>query len=115
MIPDTTKEYLAGALNGESFTAPTHMAWGDSSTAASATDTSLASEIERNELTSERNARTVEYISTLNTTEANGSTIQEVGMFNAATNGTIFSRSIISPISKNSTFEIQTINRLRVK
>ena len=115
-MPNNTKQYIAGVLVGESFTAPSHIAWGDSSTVLDAASTSLTNELERNALdSSERSVTSVEYVGYLTESEMNGSTVREVGLFNASANGTAFSLNNTPNISKNSTFRIQTMFRVRVK
>lgn len=114
-LTNKTKEFLAGTLNSESYTAPNYIAWGTDGTTAYATDTSLGSEAER-KLCSvrQRTGRTVEFTATLLATEANGSTLREVGLLNANTDGDLFARDTTNAIEKNSNFEIQTSYYLKV-
>lgn len=110
------KQLITQSLAGSTFTAPSHVAWGDSSTVFDAESTSLGSEVERNAYdTRDLQSQTIEWVGLLTTLEANGTTITEAGLFNAASNGDMFLRNTFDGIEKTNAFEIETHFIMRVK
>lgn len=84
-----------------------HIAIGSDNTAPDVTDTALGSEITRESLVDEDIL--IDTYSTyifLDTTEANGNTIREMGAFNQASGGTMFNRALTNEIAKDSTKEV---------
>ena len=109
MITNLFKQLVTASLAGSTFTAPSHIAWGDSSTAATEDDTVLGNELERNAIdTNIVTGTTIEITSTLTTAELVGSTIKEVGLLNASSSGTLFMRNTFNDIEKTSGFEVDS-------
>lgn len=76
---------------------PSHIGIGTDNTAATATDTTLGTEVDRNALTSDSaSAGVITYKAFFSKSEANGNTIAEVGLFDAASSGNMFCRSVLS-------------------
>lgn len=86
----------------------THFAVGTSNTAAATTDTALGAEVLRDVVTSRTAsdlALTVKYF--LATGSANGNTLREAGLLNAAVAGTLFARVVLSaPIVKTNSIAV---------
>lgn len=95
---------LAQVISG-SGTAPTHIAIGTGTTAAAGTDTALGTEVDRNALGSSTSSSGVAtYKAFFSKAEANGSTIAEVGLFNASTGPTCICRSVLgATVAKDAT------------
>jgi len=111
------KENLISYLANQSPTPPTHIALGDDNTAFSESDTVLGNELSRKAIettTIKGDNRKVEYNTVFNTTELVGETIKEIGLFNAATSGTLFQRVVLGDIDKDDTFSIKVIITLKV-
>ena len=84
-----------------------HFAVGTDGTTTTDSMSALQSEIFRNSITRldlENNKLVVNYF--LASNEANGNTIQEAGIFNAASGGTMYARVIQSAIEKNENISI---------
>lgn len=79
---------------------PTHMAVGTSSTAASAGQTTLVSETDRNALTSNNASGAV--LTMVGDWAAGDATaaLTEAGVFSASSNGTMFARAVFSVVNK---------------
>lgn len=87
---------------------PSHIGIGTDDTAADVTDTTLGAEVDRNALTSDSaNAGVVTYKAFFSKSEANGSTIAEVGLFDASSSGNMFCRSILTtPVAKTASVSL---------
>jgi hypothetical protein len=86
---------------------PSHLAVGTSSTVVNTLDISLGAEVARIALTtSSAAAGVVTYSIYIPSTMANGSTLQECGLFNASSGGTLFARATFSSIAKDPTISI---------
>lgn len=110
------KQLINQALETGSLAVPSHMAWGSGSASFSESDTTLGSEIVRNAVgTTDRQSTTIEWTSTLSSGQANGESIYEIGLFNAATDGDMFIREVIYPVNKTSSFEYDAVALIRVK
>lgn len=80
--------------------AMSHMAIGTGAGAAAAGDTTLATELDRNALTSRTDAAAVvTYVGTWSAGDGTGA-ITEAGIFNASSNGTMLARVLFSVINK---------------
>jgi hypothetical protein len=79
---------------------PTHMAIGTGTTAAAAGDTTLQTELDRNALTS--NTASANVLTMVGDWAAGDGTgaITEAGIFNAASNGTLYARAVFPVINK---------------
>lgn len=109
MITKEFKELIAASLAGSTFTAPSHLAWGDDNTAPTEDDTTLGNELIINAKdTALLTGTTIEINGNLSTTDLVGSTIKEVGLFNASSEGALFMRNIFAEIEKTSGFEVDT-------
>lgn len=99
---------LAALIAKDSSAFPSHIAIGTDATAATATDVSLGAEVDRNAIVSDSASGAVAtFKAFFGKTEANGNTIAEVGMFDQASGGTMFCRSILSStIAKDATKSI---------
>jgi hypothetical protein len=81
----------------------TYLGVGDDATSPTINDTTLANEVDRN-------AEYSVYITTnelrsqvrFDTSDANGSTLREIGTFNASSSGTMYSRNLVTAFSKTS-------------
>lgn len=89
-------------------TPPTHLAFGTDATAAAGTQTALVAEVFRDALTSRvRTGLTITFKHFLSSSQANGNTLREWGLFNAAAAGTMFSRAVFgSPIIKTTSITV---------
>ena len=106
------KKNLISYLKGDSPTSPSHIAIGTDDTAANETDTSLVADVGRYAIASADKISTGNFIDfkvTLSTAQGNGNTIKEIGLFNAATNGTMFGRAVSSGLDKDSSFSVEII------
>ena len=98
-ITRTTLNRLRNALSGsgDAPLAATHLALGDGSTAASAVDTALVNEFFRGAFITVTND--TDYILKgrlfLATTDANGQTIRELGVYSAAAGGELIARAVL--------------------
>ncbi len=115
VMTNTGKEEIMTWLAGDSATAPTHIAFGTGTTAATANDTALETELDRTALSTTRSNQQVEFSVSIPSTEQNGEDITEVGLINASSDGDLFQRSVFNAISKTSSFDIQIDITLRMK
>lgn len=99
---------IAAVWAADSSTTPTHIGIGTDDTAAATTDTALGAEVDRNAiLTDFASGAVATFKAFFSKSEANGNTIAEVGMFDAASGGTMFCRSVLaSSIVKDATKSI---------
>lgn len=92
--------YIASRMKDATATAMSHMAVGTSNTAASLGQTTLVAEIARVTLTSTTvTTNQVEYVATFAAGTGTGA-LQEAGILNAASNGTMLCRTVYSVINK---------------
>jgi hypothetical protein len=106
------KTELAKWFNAESANSPTHFAVGTNSTAPNVTDSSLGAEDFRDAFDSQSRATTlVSFEGVILTTEATGSTLTEVGIFNSSSGGVMFSRNTFAALDKTDSIELQIENR----
>lgn len=96
---------LASRLKDASATVPSHMAVGTGTAAATGSQTALVAESARvafsnsNLVTTNVTGDSLQYIATFGAGVATG-TLTEAGIFNAATSGTMFSRTVFAAINK---------------
>lgn len=101
------RDALAGSLASATDAQATHFAVGTGSTAVTAADTALGSETTRNSMTkTTTTAGQVVFNYFLSTSQANGSTLTEAGLFNAASSGTMLARVVHTGIAKTSSIAI---------
>ena len=96
---------FAALIAGTGATAPTHMGIGTGTTAATAADTTLETEVDRNALVAtSASGAVVTYRAYWAKTDGNTNTVAEVGLFDAASSGTLIARTILSStVVKNNT------------
>lgn len=107
-VVDSGLELLASLVAGEQnddqyIGRPTHCAIGSDSTDVTSEDTTLAHEVFRNQFDSvKRTNNNVEFVTTFqaNQPESDRTRIEEVGLFNGASGGTMLSRAVFAPINK---------------
>jgi hypothetical protein len=105
LVVNTGLAYIASRMRDASASVMSHMAVGTGTTAASASQTALVTEIARVALTSTTLVTTnvtddsVQYSATFPAGEGTGA-LTEAGIFNAASNGTLLSRTVFSVINK---------------
>jgi len=104
LVVDSGLNLIRDRLAGTSSLYPTHLAVGTGSTAASAAQTTLVTEVFRDTLTSTTTAsKAVTFKYYLASGSANGNTIREIGLFTASSGGTMVARAMLaSPIIKTS-------------
>ena len=100
-------------LNGAAPTPPSHFAVGTGTTAVAAGDTTLETEVERNAVTTKTISGNgiLEYVGELLSTEANGNSLSEVGVLNAAAVGDLLLRKTHLAYSKTADFSVKYIVR----
>lgn len=120
MITDNMLTEMAKALAGESFVVPSHAAWATSSNPIVASMTTITSEVgSRTSVSDVRTGTTVEFsgIRTgASVPVAAGQQLFTVGLYSAATSGTLLSAVALPGITHTTTFDIDldysfTINR----
>jgi hypothetical protein len=105
------RDWLAGSVA----TAPAYVAVGDTNTAETKSDTTLANELVRDTIDTTSTAnKEITYEWTLLSTEQNGNNIKEVGLFNDPTTGDMFSRAIHATIAKTAAIEVRYRIRVRI-
>lgn len=110
IITDYVREALVGAFTGASVDVDvTHVAIGTDGTAATSADTALGAEVLRATPTSMVNysAVSVGFKLFVSSSQANGDTLREIGLFDAASDGNMMARSVsFMPIVKSSSITV---------
>lgn len=108
LVVTTGKQHIADQLSSSpGGNAMSHMAIGTGNTAAGASDTALQTELDRNALTSRTDSgAVVTYVADWAAGDGTGS-ITEVGVFNAASSGTMLNRAVFSTITKGASDTLQ--------
>lgn len=97
VVTNVGRNRFAKLIAQDTSTFPGWIGIGTDNTAADVTDTTLGAEVDRNALTSDSaNSGVITYKAFFSKSEANGNTIAEVGLFDAASSGNMFCRSILS-------------------
>lgn len=108
LVVDAGLNLIRDRLAGTSSAYATHLAVGTGSTAASASQTTLVTEVFRDVLTSTTTASkavTLKYY--LAAGSANGNTLREIGLFTASSGGTMIARALLaSSIVKTSSVTV---------
>ena len=103
LVVTTGKNYIASRIKDTTFGAMTHMAIGTSSSAASATDQTLVAEGGRVGLSATTvSTNTITYTATFpaGTGTSTSPGVQEAGILNAASNGTLLCRTVFPSVAK---------------
>ena len=103
------RNVLRDAIYGDSVIPyPSRLALGTGSTAVNASQTQLVNEVWRDTfMTKTKSEAQVEVRYFLTSTTANGNTLNEAGLFSAATGGTMYARVVFSePIAKTSSIAV---------
>lgn len=105
---------IAGLMGG-SGTIPSHIAIGTGSSTVVSGNTALDAETDRNTLTSIdlTVAKDVTYIADYSATELSGTTMFELGLFNASSAGSMFMREVIGSIAFAGDTELQIQSTIR--
>ena len=113
MITNSGLNLIRSFLTGGAPSAPSHMAVGTGTTGVVAGDTALETEVERNAQAGKvkTDNGVHEYVMSLASTDANGSSLSEVGVFNAAASGTMLLRQTHVPYSKTASFSVKYVIR----
>jgi hypothetical protein len=103
LVVTSGKQYIASRIKDTTYTAMTHMAIGTSSTAAAASDSILVAENGRVSLSATTvSTNTITYTATFPAGTGTSTTpgIQEAGILNASTNGTLLCRTVFPSVAK---------------
>lgn len=100
LVVDVGLDYIASRMKDATATAMSHMAAGSDGTTPAAGNTALGSELGRVALTSTTvTSNVVEYIATFGAGTATGA-IEEAGIFNAGSGGTMLCRTTFAVVNK---------------
>lgn len=101
---------LTTAISGLD-TAITHLGVGTDTTTPVEANTTLGAEVDRNaEYSSVISSGQLKSQLRLDTTDANGYTLAEIGTFNASSSGTMYTRNLVTPFAKTVTKKVIYIN-----
>jgi hypothetical protein len=103
LVVTSGKNYIASRIKDTTFSAMTYMAIGTSSTAASATDAGLVAESGRQSLSATTvSTNTITYTATFpaGTGTSTSPGIQEAGILNASSGGTMLCRTVFPSVAK---------------
>lgn len=101
------RNQVRDALYGSGITPPSRFALGTGSTAVTAADTALEAEVWRDVFSTKTVAAgTVTFKYFLSALTANGNTLREAGLFNAASSGEMFARVVFTEIEKTSAITV---------
>ena len=103
LVVTSGKQYIASRIKDTTYSAMTYMAIGTSSTAASSTDATLVSENGRVSLSATTvSTNTVTYTATFpaGTGTSTSPGIQEAGILNASSGGTLLCRTVFPSVAK---------------
>lgn len=113
VITTTGQQRLRDLLVGETGHEPTDMAYGTSTTAVAESDTALGAKVGETAIDSmtDRETGVTDVVDRLGTGELNGNDIAEIGEENAANE--LLSRLVFEPLSKTSSFALETNRRFQ--
>ena len=111
LVVTAGKEHVVSRLNDASDSVMTHMAVGTGSTAAAAGDTTLGTESARVALTSSTvSGATITYVATFPAgTPSTLTALNEAGIFNASSGGTMFCRTVFAGVVNKDTADAMAI------
>ncbi|OEU58650.1 MAG: hypothetical protein BA871_06785 [Desulfuromonadales bacterium C00003096] len=109
MIVDAFLTAIRNVIYGDTITMPSHICIGTGTTAATASDTTLETEVDRNTISSRSKPATkkVRLQATIGANENNGVALTEFGAINAVSGGTLTNRVVHTAINKTSVFELK--------
>jgi hypothetical protein len=113
LIVNSGLNQIRDFLNGDSPDPPSHLAVGTGTTAANASDTTLETEVLRKAVEKEEKATAgvIEYSVNIDSTEANGNNLSEIGIFNASSGGVMSIRRTHLAYQKTSSFGVKVVVR----
>ena len=113
MIVNSGLNLMRSFLNGEVPNPPSHAAVGTGTTEVTANDTTLETEVLRKAAIPKKKAATgvIEYLMEIDSTEANGNDLSEVGVLNASSSGDLLLRKTHEPYSKTASFGVKYVIR----
>ena len=109
-LTDTFLNAIAGVINGESFTAPTHIGYGSTAITIDGTDTSLPGEFgTRDSASGSRtlNETILSAVKTGATVGSAGERLNSMGLFNASSTGDLHSEALVSSLLHTSAFDVE--------
>lgn len=109
MIVNAFLTAVRNAIYGDTVTMPSHIAIGIGTTAVTASDITLETEVDRNTISSKSKPSTkkVRMQITIGANENNGMALTEFGAANAVIGGTLTNRIVHAAINKTSVFELK--------
>lgn len=100
LVVDVGLNYIVSRMKDATATAMSHMELGSGSTAAAAGNTTLGTALGRAVLTSTTvSGNTIQYVASFSAGVATGN-VQEAGIFNASTGGTLLCRTVFGLVTK---------------
>lgn len=109
-LTDTFLNQVAGVLNSESMTVPSHIGFSSTAITIDPSDTTLSGEFgSRVAVTSDRtlNETTFSCIKTGATVGSSGERINAMGLFNAASSGDLHAEALVSSSLQTSDFDVE--------
>ena len=107
LIVNGGRAAVAAALAGQADQEITALGFGEGGAPAQPTDTGLTSPISKPLISVQASANSVEFQAELDTTEGNGTTFREVGLFTQA--GDLFARHVIGAFDKTNTVRLLVV------
>lgn len=109
MIPYAGLNLIRSFLIGDAPDIPSHMAVGTGTTATASGDTAMETEVIRKAHVAKTTATpgAIQYTMSLLSTDANGSSLAEVGILNASSSGDMLSRQVHAAFSKTASFSVK--------
>jgi hypothetical protein len=117
VFTNTGRNVIRDWLAGSAATAPTRVGVGNNNNTATEDDTTLAGELVRIafDSTDSTASRKVQFAAILDSTQQNGQSLKELGLFNAATNGDLFIRVTHATLDKSSSIDVEYLIELEVE
>lgn len=109
-LTDTLLNQLAGVVNEESFTAPTHVGFSSTVIIIDPTDISLSGEYgNRVAVTGTRNLNEVNFSGVRSgaVVSSSGDAINSYGLFNSSTAGDLHSEALVTSVLQTTSFDIE--------
>jgi hypothetical protein len=94
---DAGLNFIRDLLNSGAANGITHFGYGTSATAAASSQTALVAQVARDTVTVKTaTSKTLTVTYYLATGSGNGNTLREIGLFNAASSGTMYARAVLA-------------------